>query len=561
MYDYPPVQIPKKKGVHTKKAGRKLQLYVYQNTEYYRTETGQSRHKNICIGKVCIDNCTLMIPNDNYFSYYNLPYPSPQSWKSTNSRSSRKGRKANHSESKSEGVWHYGHTFLMYKIAKDTGLLDILETVVGMNPAMDLIAIAAHIIETDSSSMIHIQDWQSVTYLPYDASIFSSKYASTIFSSLTFNIQSDIFSRWIEIHREDETICYDVTSISTYSTGNIEAEYGYNRDQEKLKQFNLGYFSSLEEKIPLYCVKYNGSINDSSNLPYVIESASGLGLNNFHLFADAGFFYGKCFKSLFSCMKSFTIGMPMDRTQSKELVDRVASDIMSFEYAIKEFHVQCMECKKRIYGVDGRVLIIYRREKASDQYKDLDNLINEYETELSEMHQIPSNAKKYKRYFTLTPHKNDPGFDYSIDSKKINKIVKYFGYNLLFTNNEDMTPCEILRHYNEKDVDEKLFFQIKDTMGGKRAYTHNDETTDGKEFVLFIATILRSVMHNKLAHYLRGHSLPMERAIHMMANIMLAKNANGYYLPKDITKDQREILKKLDAYDILLKSIDLLNQP
>ncbi len=48
----------------------------------------------------------------------------------------------------------------------------------------------------------------------------------------------------------DEYVAYDVTSISTQAHGVEEAEWGYNRDKERLPQVNFGMYYGEESRLP-----------------------------------------------------------------------------------------------------------------------------------------------------------------------------------------------------------------------------------------------------------------------------------------------------------------------
>jgi len=48
------------------------------------------------------------------------------------------------------------------------------------------------------------------------------------------------------------SVCYDVTSISSYSQAMPAVERGYNRDGDDLAQYNLGTFCDECSKTPLY---------------------------------------------------------------------------------------------------------------------------------------------------------------------------------------------------------------------------------------------------------------------------------------------------------------------
>jgi transposase len=54
----------------------------------------------------------------------------------------------------------------------------------------------------------------------------------------------------------DDSICCDVTSVSSYSKTIADVEYGYNRDGEDLPQFNIGMFCGENNKLPIYYNQY-----------------------------------------------------------------------------------------------------------------------------------------------------------------------------------------------------------------------------------------------------------------------------------------------------------------
>jgi hypothetical protein len=62
---------------------------------------------------------------------------------------------------------------------------------------------------------------------------------SKMFASIGYEERQSFFEEWIKRRSEDEYIAYDVTSISTYSQSIDIAEWGYNRDKERIPQINL----------------------------------------------------------------------------------------------------------------------------------------------------------------------------------------------------------------------------------------------------------------------------------------------------------------------------------
>jgi transposase len=54
---------------------------------------------------------------------------------------------------------------------------------------------------------------------------------------------------------EDNVLCYDIRSISSYSELNEYIRFGHNRDRETLPQLNLAMFFGPDEQNPLEAVR------------------------------------------------------------------------------------------------------------------------------------------------------------------------------------------------------------------------------------------------------------------------------------------------------------------
>ena len=80
----------------------------------------------------------------------------------------------------------------------------------------------------------------------------SSSELSRLFSGIDGNARIAFFNSWISKRKSKEFIAYDVTSISSCGKGMLNAEWGYNRDKEKLPQINLGMYYGEESMLPLY---------------------------------------------------------------------------------------------------------------------------------------------------------------------------------------------------------------------------------------------------------------------------------------------------------------------
>jgi len=234
IYKQTLIDMPDEPGIHVKPAGAKGEPYVYIYTKYFRNKDGKPRNKSKAIGKYDPDT-KKMYPNDNYFQMFQVQPTMPE-----------------------VSVYDYGYSYLVHKVSRDIGLLDLLENIFGAL-SMDLIIMAAYMIR-EGNAMDGVSDWQVRNYFPGTRDLITSWASSRIFESITDKQQRTFFKDWVKHASGEGTVCYDVTSISSYSANMIQVERGYNRDGEDLSQYNLGMFCDEYSRIPLYYNRYNGSI-------------------------------------------------------------------------------------------------------------------------------------------------------------------------------------------------------------------------------------------------------------------------------------------------------------
>jgi transposase len=189
------------------------------------------------------------------------------------------------------------------------GLYECLSASFGIH-TMEIIIMAAYIIR-EGNAMDGIDDWQQRNYFNEYNKLRTSQSCSRSFVNITAKQRYSFFKKWITKSFTGGSVCYDVTSISSYSQGMTEVEHGYNRDNENLCQFNLGMFCDEASKTPLYYSRYNGSLTDKTNLSYVLADFKDLGISRVKMILDGGFWSEECIKTLEGYCDAFTIGMPI----------------------------------------------------------------------------------------------------------------------------------------------------------------------------------------------------------------------------------------------------------
>jgi len=526
------IDLPVEKGIHIKTAGRNKEKFVYKYLEHYRDELGKKKHRSILIGKFHAETGK-MSPNDNYFNLYPVnPFTFSLSSKS------------------------YGFVYLVFEVAKKLNLLACLSEVFGKEKSEELIAIAAYII-SEGNVMDGIDDWQQDNYLPDAKMRLTSQSTSRTFSKIGDDCRRRFFTHWIKNSLRGDSACYDVTSVSSYSGEMPSVERGYNRDGESLSQFNVGIFCDELGKTPLFYSRYTGSLTDKTNLPFVLAEAKALGLSQVKLFLDGGFWSPEGFKQLKASVKDFTLGMPSYLAASKDMIEHFGDEMRSYANKISYPDIYCREKECTVHGVEGKMLLYFDLYGFADHCRKMDAHIKRLEQRLGKLVRYPkAQAKEYSRYFDLVELNGGKSFEFSPNPEKIDAEMHAGGYFLLFTSDVGASPDDLLFFYRAKDTAEKLFAQVKIEMHGNRARTHTEETTDGKIFVTFLASIIRTEMTVKLSPLLRRNSTSIKKVISKLSTIKITQSQNGLRLYNALTKSQREIL---EAFDLDIEKLEILD--
>ena len=518
LYKKERFEIPK--GTYRNKQRGKT--YIYQYTDHFRSnEKGKAGHKSKVIG--LLDEASgQLIPNDNYFELNSIE---PRLF--------------------SEDVLSFGYTSLCNHVLADLGVVKLLKRHFPVDVANRLMACAMYCIGNETSAMNDIDDWMETAYLPYDLPLISSQGSSRLFQTVGKDVTAmHGFKRdWAEMAGKGQVVCYDVTSISSYSNLIVSVEYGYNRDHERLSQINLGMFCSESTKMPLGYVFYEGSVPDKTELPHILDLAKSMGLDDLKMMMDGGFCERACFSLLEKNTKSFTVGVPGYRALAIEL----AAIADKNELTLMEHMLSCKgEFGKfvpyELYGVRGRILVGFNQQMHTLETQTLSEKLTRLEKELSGLKRMPRGAKlaRYGKYFTLSMD-GENKLAWKRNYAAINEEARYAGFFFIFTNDPGMSAADILYFYRTKDADEKLFYQLKVYLEANRIRVHSDVAVEGKIFMLFIAQILRAKLSNGLRPLLDGHHLPLDKAMKKMANVRIKTTPEGFKLLKAPTKQQKEI--------------------
>jgi transposase len=523
------VEMPDKKITFKKSSNGTI--YVYYTTRAYRNTRGNPTSDEVAIGKKDAQT-GMLIPNKKYYEIF----PDTHS----TSFPSQVGVTQ---------IEDYGNTFVLNRIANETCIIQTLEKCFP-SKWKDILAVAFYML-CEGNVMMYLEDWFVFTDVSFTHAM-DDRRCSEMFASISYQEQMNFFEEWIKIRQEQEYIVYDVTSISTYSSGIDIAEWGYNRDKESLPQVNIGMYFGATSQLPIYYTIYSGSITDKSYLIFMLENTERLGINKVRFVMDRGFETQDNIVYMVEKGYSFIIPFPLDRVEAAVFIDANRQSIRKAANRIHEFDVYGTSFEYKLYDVFMKVHVFFDPEKQNFDEKELYARIARLSQELEKMNNTKRVTKRYKDFFSV--EEEGSGICFEIDNEKIDERLKRAGYFILLTTDMLCTSEELLRIYRRRDVIEKNFDQLKNGLDFRRLRTHINKTTEGKTFVGFLALILRSCLLNKIRSQADSKKMTMNKVLIELKKIKVVTMSDTHKIITPLTKTQKNILSIL-----AISPIDLIN--
>lgn len=115
---------------------------------------------------------------------------------------------------------------------------------------------------------------------------------SDLLRSIDENQRSDFLDLWNSDRNRRERIyvSYDSTNKNCEAGDISMVEFGHPKDNSGAPIFNYAVGFDTENREPLLYETYSGSINDVSQLQYMIPKMNGYGYRNIGFILDRGYF-------------------------------------------------------------------------------------------------------------------------------------------------------------------------------------------------------------------------------------------------------------------------------
>ncbi len=456
-------------GCVKRKMGDKI--YVYYATAVYRNEKGQPTSDRVSIGRYDPETGKL-IPNRSYYEVY-----------------------LKTSQPVTKAIFDYGVFYAFSGIVKKFGIDKTLKRYFP-EAWKEILTIAQYMLS--EGNVMHYIDEYTETHKTYSEGVISDKECSKVFDNIRKEDIILFLREWMQHKKENEYIAYDVTSISSYSKGIKELEWGYNRDKEKLPQINMGMYYGEDSKLPLYYRIYPGSITDKTHLKYMVEDNTFIGSGKLRYVMDRGFYSADNLRFLTEKGHRFVIALPGSLKYVKELIKKHRNEIVNVsENMLGKGLPYGKKYETNELGFRMNVHVYYDPVKALRDSENLYELIEREENELNNMDEPPERSLHYDKYFFINRSK-DGKLGFVKNHKAIDEALSMCGFFVIGETDFKKTTAEILEIYRRRDVIEKSFDDLKNELDFKRMRTHTDATMNGKFFVSFISLIIKSYIHNCL---------------------------------------------------------------
>ena len=512
--------------------------YLYESTSFRNAE-GKPRNRKTRIGK--IDPQTGKAIYTEEYRKRMEAAGTPVQQDSTPSAADVAVARAVMDSSRRLGSFH-----LLRKVAEDIGMLPALRKAFPKRFAA-LFTLACFLVESQEPLM-YSEQWQSQTEA-FPLARISSQRVSELLSSLSMGERNAFYRHWMGQLKEGRCLALDITSISSYSQLIQGCEWGYNRDHENLPQVNLCMLFGEECRLPFYQSCYQGSLKDVSTLRATLDKATALAPGReIRAVMDKGFYSSRNIDEMLSPARPihFLISVPFTSNLARQAVeseqgsiDRIGNTILAEGGAIRGVHrVRTWHTRKRHAKL--HVHAYFNPMKAAKERNDLYGYVTELRQEAMRDPGQAGLADEFKKYLNVRKSSAAPeGYTVSVKEEAIEERLRTCGWMVLLSDSVD-DPQEALGIYRGKDVVEKSFDRLKNTLGMNRLRVHSDERMENKLFLGFLALLLVSAMHQRMKDGGLYKRYTMHELLMKLGQLHVS-HLNGNAILQPMTKEQRDI--------------------
>ena len=543
------VKIPFVQGKITRRKKKDAVYVEYEYDRIYDPVRQYTFPKRVTIGKLSETDPELMQPNQNFLKYF--PDAELPETKNRTSRSS---------------CLRVGAYFVLRKIIEEYNLVELLGGYFEQRDLGLFLDLAVYSIIAENNAAQYYPDYTfNHPLFTNGMKQYSDSTVSDFLNSVTDDQSTGFLNSWNETrnHREKIYISYDSTNKNCQA-GDIEmVEFGHPKVDVGQPVFNYAVAYDTHNQEPLFYEKYPGSLNDISQLQFMVDKAFGYGYKKIGFILDRGYFSCENIQYMDKCGYSFVI---MVRGMASLVNELVLEHKGTFESKrvnnIYEYGVYGKTVKHRLYAGDKneRYFHLYHSiSKESAERAGIENRLNQMTLYLKKyQNKVKEFGPGFEKYFNL--HYDEKTQAFVLPEERCSVVERELdlaGYFCIITS-EKMSAKEAIELYKSRDTSEKLFRGDKSYLGNKSIRVYSEESARAKIFVEFVAMILRCKMYTKLKEEMKKlekkpNYMTVPAALKELEKIEMVRQLdNVYRLDHAVTANQKTILNAfgLDANHI-----------
>lgn len=533
------VDVPDEKGKITFREKGNAKYVYYEYERVYDPKRKYTTVKRSTIGKLSDENPDKMRPNENFRKYF-PEAEIPEEREDTGRSSALKA----------------GTYMVINQVVKDLGLDERLEAAFGTRNGGLILDLATYSVITENNAAQYYPDYayNHPLFTP-NMRVYSDSTISDFLRELREDQRQTFLNLWNEERNKRERIyiSYDSTNKNCEAGDISMIEYGVAKVDTGLPIFNYAIGYDVNNREPLMYEKYPGSINDVSQLQYMIAKVKGYGYNNIGFILDRGYFSKENLKFMDENGFAFII---MVKGIKDFIHDQIRQQKGFFESdwgnQIAEFGVYGKTVHTFVYASDTRkryVHMYYSAAKAAGERARFEENIQQMQSFLA-AHRDEGRefGPAFEKYFFLHRDKESGVFVYAEPKLQvIRDELELCGYFAIITS-EKMDAKKAIGLYKNRDVSEKLFRADKSYLGNGVLRVASEEAANNKIFIGFIALIIRCRIYTALKDKAgtmvkKPNYFTVPAAIRELEKIELCRHLdNVYRMDHAVTKTQREIL-------------------
>lgn len=543
------VKIPFVQGKITRRKKKDAVYVEYEYDRIYDPVRQYTFPKRVTIGKLSETDPELMQPNQNFLKYF--PDAELPETKNRTSRSS---------------CLRVGAYFVLRKIIEEYNLVELLGGYFEQRDLGLFLDLAVYSIIAENNAAQYYPDYTfNHPLFTNGMKQYSDSTVSDFLNSVTDDQSTGFLNSWNETrnHREKIYISYDSTNKNCQA-GDIEmVEFGHPKVDVGQPVFNYAVAYDTHNQEPLFYEKYPGSLNDISQLQFMLDKAFGYGYKKIGFILDRGYFSCENIQYMDKCGYSFVI---MVRGMASLVNELVLEHKGTFESKrvnnIYEYGVYGKTVKHRLYAGDKneRYFHLYHSiSKESAERAGIENRLNQMTLYLKKyQNKVKEFGPGFEKYFNLHYDEKTQAFVQPEERcSVVERELDLAGYFCIITS-EKMSAKEAIELYKSRDTSEKLFRGDKSYLGNKSIRVYSEESARAKIFVEFVAMILRCKMYTKLKEEMKKlekkpNYMTVPAALKELEKIEMVRQLdNVYRLDHAVTANQKTILNAfgLDANHI-----------